>query len=227
MPIYLGNQRFTKIFLNDNSSEHPNSSRIRNVYFGHNLIMGFVYSDYTANELVPFKPQAGDYPEIIEGNNTLSIRTKNYNPGGALSKYYCDWVTVRFDMSGEFTLTDEDGNQVLSITQQTTFSITTGEYSYTTRTVGRNGRVLINSTVKSMNFNPEWLSYSIFYDSDFRHWCVEYKGVIYSCSGPDKEDWKPTYFSIICRPRVIGTSITNGSVILTNMLRAKGYPDAN
>ena len=117
MSSYLGAKQ---LFMN-----RFGARTLREIYFGNKMITGFTDADYSVDELIAEKAQGGEAPEIRAANNILSVSTKNYNPGYAYCRYYCDHLKILMQYSGECIFYDRNGNEVINIRGTISFNYLT------------------------------------------------------------------------------------------------------
>lgn len=218
MPAYFGRNQ---LFRNRNGT-----GALREIYFGNQMIMGFNSANYSADEIVKEKAPAGDYPEVNGNGSTITISTVNYNPGYGFSKYYCDHVKLQFTYSGTFLVFDCEGNTKVEITQTISFSFASANWTMGSKCV-INGNVVFDSSHTARDVVGSKLTYEVYFDLSSRRWCVIWDGGTYY---GNVEEWKPTYFRAMPQMWFIISQydqiFVNGVIGLTNMNRARGYPNA-
>lgn len=218
MPAYFGSKQ---LFRNRNGSKAT-----REIYFGNKMIMGFNSADYSADEIVKEKAPSGDYPEVTGTGSRIGISTVNYNPGYGFSKYYCDHVKIAFQYSGTFVVFDCEGNTKIEITQTISFSFASANWTMGSKCV-INGVTVFDSSETARDVIASRLEYEIYYNTSARKWYVIWNGGTYTGS---VEEWKPAFFRAMPQMWFIISQydqvFVNGIITLSDMNRARGYPNA-
>lgn len=218
MPAYFGSKQ---LFRNRNGG-----GATREIYFGNNIIMGFKSADYVTSEIVPEKAPAGESPEISTGSSMLVVRTKNYNPGYGFSKYYCDHVKIVYTYSGGFVMYDCEGNVKVEISAGISFSYLSANWTITSK-CAINGSTVFDESYTSRDTPANKLTYEVYFNTSTRKWTVMFDGRTFTGGA---EEWKPSYFRALCQMWFIsstsGITMLNGSVGLSEMNKAVGYPSA-
>lgn len=218
MSLYLGARQ---LFLN-----RLGSKTLREIYFGNKLITGFTDADYSVDELIAEKAQAGEAPDIKAGNNILSVMSKNYNPGYAYSRYYCDHLKILMQYSGECIFYDRNGNEVINIRGTISFSYLSGKWTIGSKCI-INGVTVFDQSNTQKDTPASLLTYEIYYNTSTRKWTVIWNGGTYTSS---EVDWTPTYFRVRVEMWFIsstaGITTINGVIYLQNFNRGRGMPNA-
>ena len=218
MPAYFGAKQLFRNKLG--------ASPIREIYWGSKHVMGFTVAEYNANELIAEKAQNGDYPSISGTGTSLSVKTNNYNPGYAFTKYYCDHIKIVMQYSGGLSVFDCDGNEVVTITGTISFNYSTAQWTITSKCV-INGATVLDTEYKGSDTPANMLTYELYFDRIARQWTLLFNGGTYRGS---VQEWKPTYMRIYCQFWFIsgyaGITAVDGIIFVEYMNRARGYPDA-
>lgn len=218
MPAYFGAKQ---LFRN-----RMNGGAIREIYLGNKQVMGFTAADYVANELIGEKASGGDYPDISGTGSTLGIMTRDYNPGYAFTRYYCDHIRFAFQYSGEFVVFDCEGREVVNIRGRISFSYLKAEWTITT-TIKINGSTVYDNAYVGNDTPGNRLTYEVYYNTSTRRWTVLFDGGTYTGA---VQEWIPTYMRLMCEFWfIIGyqtTTMVNGVISISYLNRGRGYPNA-
>lgn len=218
MPAYFGAKQLFRNRLG--------GSPIREIYLGNSKVMGFSAADYNANELIAEKAQGGDYPSISGTGSNLSVKTNNYNPGYAFTRYYCDHIKIVMQYSGGLSVFDIDGKEVATINATISFNYLTAKWTITSKCVV-NGTTILDTTYEGSDTPPSRLTYELYFDTSSRQWTLIFNGGTYRGG---VQEWKPTYMRIYCQFWFIsaytGITMVDGIVFINYMNRARGYPNA-
>lgn len=199
---------------------------LREIYFGNKLITGFTNADYSADEFIGEKAPAGEAPEIRGTGSQISVMTKNYNPGYAFSRYYCDHIKIVLQYSGGCVFYDCNGNVAVEISGTISFNYLSAEW-----TIGSKcsiyGKEVFNQSHKQRDTPANLLTYEVYFNTNTRKWTVLFNGGTYT---GNEMEWIPTYVRIYAQMWFIssmaGLTTVNGVVYITNMNRGRGMPNA-
>lgn len=219
MPLYSG----SKQTFRNRYAGNP----IREIYFGNSKVMGFNGASYSANEIVGGTIGNSSVLPTITGNGTtIVVSTTDYTSGNGYTKYYCDYMEYTMFYSANVYVFDSVGNQLISVECSDSWSFMEGKWTVTCK-VTMFGSVVYNTENKTSSMESGYLTCKLYYDLTNKQWVFERNGQV-ARSGV--VEWQPTYFCV--RPFMwfmISTYVDyffDGSISITNMNKAVGYPNA-
>lgn len=202
-------------------------SAVREIYLGSKQVMGFTPADYVTSEWIGEKAHAGDVPIITTNAGTsATVSTNNYNPGHAYTKYFCDHIKVMMQYSGGIVVYDCDGNVVVDIVGTISFNYLNAKWTIGSKCI-INGTTVFDTEYSNRDISTGRLTYEVFYDLNTKKWTVIWNGGTYTGG---VEEWRPTYMRVSPQLWFIsstaGVDFFNGYLFVSDMNRARGYPNA-
>ena len=189
--------------------------------------MGFNGASYTLDEIVG-APIANSnlMPTLNATGSSIVVSTTDYVSTYGYTKYYCDHMEYTMFYSANVYVYDSVGNQLISVECSDSWSFMDGKWTVTCK-VTMFGSVVLNVSNETASMESGLLTCKLYYDLNNKQWVFERNGQVVR-SGV--VEWQPTYFCVM--PKwwfMISTYVDyyfDGSITITNMNKAVGYPRA-
>lgn len=219
MPLYNGSKQ---TFRNRYAGQP-----IREIYFGNSKVMGFNNASYTLDEIVGAPIANSDLmPTVTANGSAITVSTTDYVSAFGYTKYYCDYMEYSLFYSANVAVYDSAGNMIISIVCSDSWSFASGKWTLGCK-VTMFDTVMMDVENVSANMDSANLLGKIYYDFTSKRWVFERNGQVVR-SGV--VEWQPTYMSVMPKWWFMISTYVNyyfdGSITITNMNRAVGYPRA-